>query len=93
MKKYNVQNYIRYKEDLKQSMPEQKFYDYYTRDELIIKFTPLVENIARKQSTSQQAIGILTIMDLLQEGNIGLIKAVDKLDWDLLADSEDIEKT
>ena len=74
-------------------MPEQKFYDYYTRDELIIKFTPLVENIARKQSTSQQAIGILTIMDLLQEGNIGLIKAVDKLDWDLLADSEDIEKT
>ena len=93
MKKYNVQNYIRYKEDLKQSMPEQKFYDYYTRDELIIKFTPLVENIARKQSTSQQAIGILTIMDLLQEGNMGLIKAVDKLDWDLLADSEDIEKT
>jgi RNA polymerase sigma factor (sigma-70 family) len=74
-------------------MPEQKFYDYYTRDELIVKFTPLVENIARKQSTSQQAIGILTIMDLLQEGNIGLIKAVDKLDWDLLADSEDIEKT
>ena len=43
MKKYNVQNYIRYKEDLKRSMPSNKFYDYYTRDELIIKFLPLVE--------------------------------------------------
>ena len=30
MKKYNVQNYIRYKNDLKKSMPEEKFYDYYT---------------------------------------------------------------
>ena len=35
MKKYNVQNYIRYKEDLKASMPEGLFWDEYTRDELI----------------------------------------------------------
>ena len=28
MRKYNVQNYIRYKEDLKASMPKDKFYDY-----------------------------------------------------------------
>ena len=48
MKKYNVQNYIRYKEDLKKSMPPEKFYDYYKRDELIVKFLPLVENLARK---------------------------------------------
>ena len=93
MKKYNIQNYIRHKEDIKSSMPEEKFYDYYTRDELIIKFMPLVESIARKQSTSQQAIGVLTIMDLLQIGYMGLVKAVDKLDWDLLIDSPDIEKT
>ncbi len=93
MKKYNIQNYIRHKEDIKASMPEEKFYDYYTRDELIIKFMPLVESIARKQSTSQQAIGVLTIMDLLQIGYMGLVKAVDKLDWDLLIDSPDIEKT
>ena len=93
MKKYNVQNYIRYKEDLKRSMPEDKFYDYYTRDELIIKFMPLVENLARKFATSDQASGVLSINDLIQEGNKGLILAVDKLDWDLLIDSEDIEKT
>jgi len=93
MKKYNVQNYIRYKEDLKKSMPEDKFYDYYTRDELIIKFMPLVENLARKFSTTQQASGVLSINDLIQIGSEGLIKAVDKLDWDLLIDSEDIEKT
>ena len=93
MKKYNVQNYIRYKEDLKRSMPPEKFYDYYTRDEMIIKFMPLVENLARKFATSQQASGVLTINDLIQEGNKGLILAVDKLDWDKLIDSEDIEQT
>jgi RNA polymerase sigma factor (sigma-70 family) len=93
MKKYNVQNYIRYKEDLKRSMPGDKFYDYYTRDELIIKFMPLVENLARKFSTTQQASGVLSINDLLQIGNEGLIKAVDKLDWLQLSESEDIEKT
>jgi RNA polymerase sigma factor (sigma-70 family) len=93
MKKYNIQNYIRYKEDIKKSMPQEKFYDYYSRDELIVKFLPLVENIARKFSTSQQASGVLTINDLIQEGSVGLIAAVDRLDWDKLVDSEDIEKT
>jgi RNA polymerase sigma factor (sigma-70 family) len=93
MKKYNIQNYIRYKEDLKSSMPEDKFYDYYTRDEMIVKFMPLVENLARKFSTTQQASGVLSINDLIQEGNKGLTLAVDKLDWDMLVDSEDIEKT
>jgi RNA polymerase sigma factor (sigma-70 family) len=93
MKKYNIQNYIRYKEDVKVSMPEDKFYDYYTRDELIIRFMPLVENLARKFSTTQQASGVLSINDLIQEGNKGLTLAVDKLDWNLLTDPEDIEKT
>ena len=74
-------------------MPEEKFYDYYTRDELIIKFMPLVENLARKFSTTQQASGVLTINDLIQIGAEGLVKAVDKLDWLMLSDAEDIEKT
>ena len=93
MRKYNVQNYIRYKEDLKRSMPKNKFYDYYTRDEMIVKFMPLVENLARKFSTGDQASGILSILDLLQIGNEALTRAVDKLEWDKLTDSEDIEKT
>jgi len=94
MKKYNVQNYIRYKEDLKKSMPPEKFYDYYTRDEMIIKFLPLVENLARKFSTSQQASGVMSINDLIQEGSKGLVLAVDRLEWDeKLTESPDIEKT
>ena len=50
MKKYNVQNYIRYKNDLKKRIGylEGKFWDEYSRDELITKFLPLVENLARK---------------------------------------------
>ena len=93
MKKYNIKNYIRYKEDIKASMPDNKPYDQYTRDELITKFLPLVENIARKFSTTQQASGVMSILDILQEGGAGLTKAVDRLDWEMLNDSEDIEKT
>lgn len=93
MKKYNIQNYVRYKEDLRNCMPEQKAYHEYTRDELIIVFMPLVENLARKFSTSQQASGVLSINDILQIGNEGLVKAVDKLDWKKLILSDDIEKT
>ena len=93
MKKYNVSNYVRYKEDLKASMPDDNAYSSYTRNELIIKFMPLVENLARKFSTTQQASGVLSINDLLQIGNEGLIRAVDKLDWEMLKDSDDIEKT
>jgi RNA polymerase sigma factor (sigma-70 family) len=54
---------------------------------------PLVENIARKFSTTQQASGVMTINDLIQEGSIGLTKAVDRLDYSMLKDSEDQEKT
>jgi len=93
MKKYNIKNYIRYKEDVKASMPDDKPYSQYTRDELIVKFLPLVENIARKFSTTQQASGVMSILDILQEGGAGLTKAVDRLDWEMLNESEDIEKT
>ena len=93
MKKYNIQNYVRYKMDVKKSMPEIKDYEEYTRDELIIRFLPLVENLARKFSTSQQASGVLSINDLLQIGSEGLIKAVDKVDWEIVRLSDDIEKT
>jgi hypothetical protein len=48
MKKYNIQNYIRYKEDVKSSMPDEDIsYSELSRDELIIKFLPLVVNLAR----------------------------------------------
>ena len=93
MKKYNIPNYIRYKEDLKESIPDGKMWDEYTRDEMIIKFMPLVENLARKFSTAQQASGVLDIVDLIQIGAEGLTKSVDKLDWVVLNESNDIEKT
>ena len=93
MKKYNIKNYIRYKEDVKASQPDLKNLTGYERNELITKFLPLVENIARKFSTSQQASGVMTITDLIQEGSVGLIKSVDKLDYLTLESSEDQEKT
>jgi len=95
MKKYNIQNYVRYKEDLKESIKSSSGLTYkkMTRDQLIIKFMPLVENLARKFSTSQQASGVLSINDLIQEGNSGLVKAAARLDWEQLDDSDDIEKT
>jgi len=95
MKKYHVQNYIRYKNDVKASIArlESKMWNEYTREELTIKFLPLVENIARKFSTSQQASGVMSIMDMIQSGHIGLVQAVKKLDYNKLEESEDMEKT
>lgn len=94
MKSYNVSNYIKYKQDLNRSMPDDEIlYAMLTRDELIIKFLPLVENLARKFSTSQQASGVLSINDLIQEGSVGLVAAVDRIDWTKLCESDDIEKT
>ena len=93
MKKYNVQNYVRYKEDVKQSMPIDKPYSFYNREELIIRFMPLVENIARKFATSQEASGVMSINDIIQEGNLNLVKAVDKIDWEKVSISEDVEQT
>ena len=94
MKKYNVQNYIRYKEDVKQSINriEGKFFDEYTRDELIVTFLPLVENLARRFSTSQQASGVMDITDLIQEGSNGLCIAVDRIIWPTITEAEDPEQ-
>ena len=93
MKNYNNYNYKRYKADLKANQPKGKFWDEYTRDELIIKFLPLVENIARKFSTSDSASGIMNVQDLMSMGKIGLIQAVDKIVWSNIFESADPEKT
>ena len=96
MKSYNIRNYVIYKEQVQEliwALPKFKEYRELTRDQLITNFLPLSENIARKFSTSQQASGVMTIMDLIQEGNAGLTKAVDRIDWELFDKSEDKEKT
>ena len=90
-----------YKEDLLASMPEEKFiagtdeqdFGAYKRDDLIVRFLPLVESLARKFSTSDQASGVMSINDLIQEGSYGLVAAVDKIDWVTINESEDAEKT
>ena len=95
MKKYNIPNYVRYKEDLKaciKAIPSKEWVDY-TDDELKVIFLPLVENIGRKFATSQQASGVLDIVDIIQCGSIGLCKAVEKLDRETLSQSDDQEKT
>ena len=95
MKKYNVKNYIRYKEDLKSLIsrtPKKQFIDY-TPNELKVIFLPLVENIGRKFATSQEASGVMSINDIIQEGSLQLCKAVDKIDRIRLIQSEDQEQT
>ena len=95
MKSYNIQNYIRYKNDIAQTIkriPDKNWYEY-SRKELNILFLPLVENIARKFSTTQQASGVMNIMDFIGFGHIGLVQAIQKLDYEKLKESEDIEKT
>ena len=93
MKKYNQNNFSRYKQDVKASQPDQKVWHDYKRDELIIKFMPLVENIARKFKDSDAANGVVSLSDRIQFGHIGLIKAVDKIQWKQIAASKDPERT
>ena len=95
MRSYSIKNYIIYKEDLTRAIKAipHKPWNEYTRRELIVKFLPLVENLARKFPSGQQASGIMNIMDFIQEGSFGLIRAVDKIDWHVLMASEDQEKT
>jgi len=95
MKKYNINTYRLYKEDVRQSAASLPDVDYeqLTRNQLITKFMPLVENIAKKFSTAAQASGTLDILDIIQEGSVGLVKAVDRIDWNVFNLSEDKEKT
>ena len=93
MKSNNSKNYRRYKNDIKSNQPESKAWNEYTRDELIVKFLPLVENIARKFSVSDAASGVMNIDDLINIGNIGLIKAVDKIVWSRILESHNPEKS
>ena len=83
MKKYNIQNYVRYKHDMSavlSRLPDLP-YEEYDKNQLIARFLPLVENLARKFSTSQQAIGVMTINDLIQEGFYGLCAGTDRINW------------
>jgi RNA polymerase sigma factor (sigma-70 family) len=90
MKKYNIQNYVRYKHDMSavlKRLPNRQYTDY-SRNELIEKFLPLVESLARKFSTAQTASGVMTINDLIQEGNYGLVAGVDRIEWDTILEAE-----
>ena len=95
MKKYNIPNYIRYKNDLiiKLKLIEDKAIEDLNESELQWKFMLLVENIASKFSTTQQASGVMSLNDLIQEGNFSLTKAIRKIDWVRLSESTDQEKT
>ena len=95
MKKYNINTYRLYKEDVKETIASLPDLDYeqLTRNQLITKFMPLVENIAKKFSTASQASGTLDILDIIQEGSVGLVKAVDRIDWNVFNLSKDKEKT
>lgn len=104
MKKYNIKNYIRYKEDLEGSTDDEgnkikgvlelsKEGKYPSRDSLIIDNMYLVFDTAKKFSTSDQASGVLSVLDLFQAGNEGLILAVDRIDWEVVSESDNPLKT
>jgi len=92
MKHYNRANYIRYKKDVLSSQPEGKMWDEYTKDELIIKFLPYAEELARGFSTDEKVSGVINIEDMIQEANFGLVSAINRLDFDMMNPDDDIEK-
>ena len=104
MKYYNVEGYVRHKLDLEDVIHRNEKGIYYdeegnvdytqmNKETIIVMWMPLVEHLARKFATSQQASGVMTIRDLISCGYLGLCKAVDKLDKHRLSLSEDSEKS
>tara|TARA_R100000234_G_scaffold78296_1_gene48858 strand:- start:602 stop:1360 length:759 start_codon:yes stop_codon:yes gene_type:complete len=96
MKKYNANTYRIYKSDVKNKVEKINTdieYCKLTKEELTIKFLPLVENIAKKFSTSSQASGVMDILDLIQEGSVGLIRAIERIDWNIFNKSKYKENT
>ena len=104
MKHYNVEGYVRHKHDLENVIHRNEKnidhdetgnvdYTNMTDEAIIIMWTPLCEALARKFATSPQASGVMSIRDLISDGYEGLIKAVKKLDRNMLSESEDTEKT
>ena len=107
MKYYNVEGYVRHKHDLEDTLRRMKRdgeivysdtdgtvdYTQMVNESIIKMWMPLCEALARKFATSQQASGVMDITDLISCGYEGLCKAVRKLDRQMLAESEDTEKT
>ena len=76
MKKYNVPNYVRYKKDVIACQPDEDIaLEDLNETQLTYKFMPLVENIGRKFATTQQASGVMSINDIIQEGNLKTLKS------------------
>jgi RNA polymerase sigma factor (sigma-70 family) len=92
MKNYNLKNYIRFKKDLEDVMPEDKPWMEYSRDELITKLMPFAIDIARSFSTSDQASGVMSINDIMQEAFLSLTLAVDRIDWSMMNHNDDLER-
>lgn len=92
MKNYNVPNYVRFKKDFESIRIKNKPWNEYTRDELIIKLMPFAIDIARSFSVSDQASGVLSINDLMQEAFLGLTLAVNRVDFEIMNSEDDYEK-
>jgi RNA polymerase sigma factor (sigma-70 family) len=73
-------------------MPEDKPWMEYSRDELITKLMPFAIDIARSFSTSDQASGVMSINDIMQEAFLSLTLAVDRIDWNMMNHNDDLER-
>ena len=93
MKRYNVQNFVRFKNDVEDSLILASKGKYSERDTIIIENLDTVWSVAFSFSTSDQASGVLSINDLLHAGSEGLILAVDRIDWNIVQESDDPIKT
>jgi RNA polymerase sigma factor (sigma-70 family) len=95
MKNYNLQNYKRHQADISEASKRVRplSNNELSNEELIVKYMPLVEKIAKSFSTSDIASGVLSINDLIQCGYIGLLQQITKLDKDILKLSDHPEKT
>ena len=85
MKWYSKKNWNLFMEDVKNA-PRITF------DDDMLNYIPLVIKITNKIDKSEGRIGVFSKLDLVQSGNVGLVEAWRKVDWDVIGEAEEPEK-
>ena len=82
MRWYNKSNFNKFMQEVKNS-PRVTFGD----DSL--EYIPLVIKISNKINTDESRVGVFGRDDIVQSGNVGLVEAWYKVDWDVIGEAEE----
>lgn len=91
MRNYSKKNYLRHKDEVEEFVklrPDNLDFNSATTNEILAYYIHLVHGLVKSFSLEEKASGVLNLEDITQEGYIGLIEGVNKLDLDTLSKAD-----